>query len=371
MNDISSKADSPKMDRLQGMRVLVAVLDHRSLSAAATALGVSLPTVSRILTRLESELGVRLIARTTRGIAATDAGGLFYRHCEKILADIEAANSAVQRYSQAPVGELRITAPVTFGRHHVAPWIAPFLHRYPRMSVCLSLTDRCESLGEHKLDLGIRIAVIRTPAVTVKRLGYIQRAVVGSPEYFARHRPPERPQDLSGHSCMHFTPYHRYDEWTFNDHGRMIGIRIHGRIRTDNQEALMDAVLAGTGLAILPTWLVRRHLESGHLQRVLTEFEGPRTPVYAVFPRAGIPPNKVRAFVDFLAERYRQENTLLQDDNGPVEQKVRLNAATGGQLHSHGPAAEPNTTTHDAGNGYAPGSFPACETHQDSAIGAG
>src|SRR5262249_54876754 len=123
-----------RVDRLKGMRVLVAVLDTRSLSAAAVRLGLSLPAVSRILTELERELGVRLIARTTRGIAETDGGRLYYRRCQKILADIEDANSAVQAHSQAPVGELRVTAPVTFGRYHVAPSVAEFLERYPKLS---------------------------------------------------------------------------------------------------------------------------------------------------------------------------------------------------------------------------------------------
>jgi DNA-binding transcriptional LysR family regulator len=301
------------MDRLQAMRVLVAVLNRRSLSGAAATLGMSLPTVSRILAGLERDLGVRLVARTTRGIAETDGGSLYYRRCQRILADIDDANSAVQAHSQVPVGELRVTAPVTFGRYHVAPVVAQFLERYPRLSFYLSLTDRCESLSEQRLDLAIRIAIVRIQGVTVRRLGYIQRAVVGSREYFGTHAIPTHPRDLTAHNCMHFTHYLRADEWNFDDHGRTVSIRVRGRMRTDNQEALMDAVLAGAGLAVLPTWLIKKQLDSGHLQRVLTEFEAPRTPVYAVFPRRGPPPDKVRAFVDFLAERYRQQAILAPE----------------------------------------------------------
>src|SRR5262249_26288166 len=269
-----------------------------------------LPTVSRILTELERELGVRLIARTTRGIAETDGGRLYYRRCQKILADIEDANSAVQAHSQAPVGELRVTAPVTFGRYHVAPSVAEFLERYPKLCFYLSLTDRCESLSEQRLDVAIRIAAVRMQAATIRRLGYVQRAVVGSQQYFAKHPVPGHPRELSAHNCLHFTHYLRADEWNFEDQGRPVTVRVRGRLRTDNQEALLDAVLAGAGLAVLPTWLIKAPLESGRLQRVLTQFEGPRTPVYAVFPRRGPPPNKVRTFVDFLSERYRQEGIL-------------------------------------------------------------
>ena len=298
------------MDRLKGMRVLVAVLDTRSLSAAAVRLGMSLPTVSRILTELERELGVRLIARTTRGIAETDGGRLYYRRCQKILAEIDDANSAVQAHSQAPVGELRVTAPVTFGRYHVAPSVAEFLERYPKLSFYLSLTDRCESLTEQRLDVAIRIAAVRMQEATIRRLGYVQRAVVGSQEYFAKHSVPVHPRELSRHNCLHFTHYLRADEWNFEDQGQPVTVKVRGRLRTDNQEALLDAVLAGAGLAVLPTWLIKAPLENGRLQRVLTQFEGPRTPVYAVFPRRGPAPNKVRTFVDFLAERYRQEAIL-------------------------------------------------------------
>lgn len=301
------------MDHLQAMRVLVAVLDERSLSGAANKLGVSLPTVSRILAGLERNLGVRLIARTTRGINETDGGRLYYRRCQKILSDIDEANAAAQAHSQAPVGELRVTAPVTFGSYHVAPSVAEFLERYPRISFYLSLNDRVESLPEQRLDVAIRIAVVRTQAVTVRRLGYVQRAVVGSQEYFAKHSTPKHPRELADHNCMHFTYHLRADEWNFEDQGRSLNVRVRGRMRTDNQEALLDAVLAGAGLAVLPTWLIKKELDDGRLTRVLSEYEAARTPVYAVFPRPGPPPNKVRAFVDFLAERYDREGVLAPD----------------------------------------------------------
>lgn len=301
------------MDRLQAMRVFITVLDRRSLSAAAATLGMSLPTVSRTLGMLERELGVRLIARTTRGLSETDGGRLYYRRCQRILADIQDADASVQAHTQAPAGELRITAPVTFGRFHVAPPMAAFLERYPRLSCYLSLTDRCESLADQHLDVAIRVAVLRMQAVTVRRLGYVQRAVVGSKDYFDKYPLPKHPRELMRHNCMHFTHYSRADEWNFDDHGRALTVRVRGRVRANNQEVLMDAVLAGAGIAVLPTWLIKQKVATGELQRVLTEFEAPRTPVYAVFPTRGPPPNKVRAFVEFLAERYREQEVLSEE----------------------------------------------------------
>jgi DNA-binding transcriptional LysR family regulator len=298
------------LDRLHAMRVFLTVVERGSLSAAAVTLGMSLPTVSRMLTALERELGARLIARTTHGLTQTDAGRLYYRHCGEILEQVREAEAAVQSHSSVPTGELRVTAPVTFGRYHVSPCVADFLERFPRLSFYLLLSDHCESLSEQRLDVAIRIAEVREQGVAARRLGYVQRVVVGSRDYFKVHPPPKHPADLARHNCLHFTHYLRADEWSFYEGGRRIAVRVRGRMRTNNQEALVDAVAAGAGVAVLPAWLVRHGLGSGALQRVLTEYEAPRTPVYAVFPTRGPPPKKVRVFVEFLAERYRARGIL-------------------------------------------------------------
>jgi DNA-binding transcriptional LysR family regulator len=298
------------MDRLQAMRVFVGVVDAGSLSSAATRLETSLPTVSRTLGGLEQELGVKLIARNTHGLSLTDGGRLYYQRCTRILADLGEADAAVQSHSKVPTGELRITAPVTFGRHHVAPYLPEFLERHARVSFYLLLTDHCEPLAEQRLDLAIRVAALHDPNLTAARLGYVQRAVVGSPDYFKRRPVPAHPRELADHNCMHFTHYLRADEWTFQEEGRPLSVRVKGRLRANNQEALVDAVRAGAGLAMLPMWLVKSEVDSGRLRRVLGEFERPRTPVHAVLPNRGAAPGKVRAFIDFLATRYRELGIL-------------------------------------------------------------
>jgi DNA-binding transcriptional LysR family regulator len=302
-----------EMDRLRAMRVFATIIDRRSLSATAETLGISLPSVSRVLSALERELGVRLIARTTRGLTETDAGRLYYRRCLTILEEIREAETAVQSHAKAPAGELRLTAPVTFGRYHVAPSLAEFLERYPRLSFYLLLSDHCESLTEQRLDVAVRVAVLQKDTVTARRLGYVQRAVVGSRDYFSRYPVPSHPRELAQHNCMHFTHYLRADEWTFQEQGRKITVRVKGRLRTNNQEALLDAVLAGAGLAVLPTWLAHEALNRGRLLRVLAQYEAPRTPVYAVFSAQGPPPKKVRVFVEFLGEHYREKGILSSD----------------------------------------------------------
>ena len=308
------------------MRVFMAVVDRGSLSAAAAALGTSLPTVSRMLGALERELGVRLISRTTHGLTQTDAGRLYYRQCGEILEQIRAAEAAIQSHARVPSGELRVTAPVTFGRYHVAPYVTEFLERFPQLSFYLLLSDHCEALPEQHLDVAIRIAVVREQNLAARRLGYVQRVVVGSPEYFRKHPTPVHPRDLAQHNCLHFTHYLRADEWAFHEEGRRITVRVRGRMRANNQEALVDAVLAGAGLAVLPAWLVRDALKSGALERVLTEYEAPRTPVHAVFATRGAPPKKVRVFVDFLAERYRELGILSSEVGSPVSGGATLRA---------------------------------------------
>jgi DNA-binding transcriptional LysR family regulator len=298
------------------MRMFTAVMDLRSLSAAARLLGVSLPTVSRTVSALEKQLAVRLVARTTHGLTETDAGRLYYRHCRRILEEIKEAESAVQMHAKVPTGELRVTAPVTFGRYHVAPTVAEFLDRYARLSVYLLLSDHCESLSQQGLDVAIRVAALREPALSARRLGYVRRVVVGSREYFARQPVPVHPRDLRLHNCLHYTHYSRSDEWTFRERGREIRVRVHGRMRSNNQDALLDALLAGAGVAMVPAWLVGDPLLQGRLQRVLAEFEAPRTPVYAVFASHGSPPGKVRAFVEFLARRYQERSVLAAQTSG-------------------------------------------------------
>jgi DNA-binding transcriptional LysR family regulator len=310
------------LDRLQAMRVFMTVVDRRTLSAAATTLGMSLPTVSRVLAALERELGVRLIARTTHRLTQTDAGRVYYRQCAEILEQIRDAEAAVQAHARVPSGELRVTAPVTFGRYHVSPSVAEFLKRFPHLSFYLLLSDHCESLAEQRLDVAVRVAVLREQSLAASRLGYVQRVVVGSKEYFEKHPLPGHPRELAHHNCLHFTQYSPAAEWAFHENGRRITVRVGARMRTNNQEALLDAVLAGAGLAVLPTWLIREALDNGSLQRVLTEFEAPRTPVYAVFPSRGPPPNKVRLFVEFLGQRYRERGLLSTEPRGPERRRA-------------------------------------------------
>lgn len=298
------------MNRLEAMAIFVEVIDKGSLSAAARSLRVSLPTVSRVLSSLEKELGVRLLVRSTRGFRETESGHLYYDRCRKILADVRLADREAQGLQPVPTGELRITAPVLYGQRHVAPVVAKFLDLHPKVSADLLLNDQIEPLAEQRIDLAVRVGGAHSSHATVRSLGSIQRVVVASVGYLERHDAPMKPRDLVHHNCLLFTHYFHADEWRFRYRGRDVAVPVRGRLRTNNQEALLQAVLAGAGVALLPDWLVRVHVASGLLKVLLDDCIGPSTPVHAVFPTPGSQPRIVRAFVDLLADHYRRERIL-------------------------------------------------------------
>jgi DNA-binding transcriptional LysR family regulator len=306
----NSKEWGAVVNRLDAMGIFVEVIDKGSLSAAARSLRVSLPTVSRVLTSLETELGVRLLVRSTRGFRETECGQLYYDRCRKIMADVRLADREAQGLQPVPTGELRITAPVLYGQRHVAPVVARFLDLHPKVSADLLLNDQIEPLAEQRIDVAVRVGGSHSPRATVRSLGFIQRVVVASTGYLEHHAAPVKPRDLVHHNCLLFTHYFHADEWRFRYRGRDVAVPVGGRMRTNNQEALLQAVLAGAGVALLPDWLVRTHVASGLLTVLLDDCVGPRTPVHAVFPTSGSQPRTVRAFVDLLADHYRRERIL-------------------------------------------------------------
>jgi DNA-binding transcriptional LysR family regulator len=184
---------------------------------------------------------------------------------------------------------------------------------HPGISCYLSLTDHCVPLKEQRFDVAIRVAPLKDENLSARRLGFLHRIVVGAKTYLARHGVPRTPEDLKRHNCIQFTNYARGDEWPFSDNGHLLSVRVEGRLRADDQEAVLESVLAGAGLALLPGWLVQAHIEQGCLEQVLSDFDPPRTPVHAVFPTPGAPPGKVRALVDFLHESYRSRAVLSAD----------------------------------------------------------
>jgi DNA-binding transcriptional LysR family regulator len=288
------------MDRLDELAVLVAVIDEGSLVAAARRLRRSPPAVTRALAALEGRVGARLVARTTRQLSPTEAGR---KLADESRALLSAYDQAVAESSPAPVrGLVRITAPVQFGRRHVAPLVTAFLKKFPDTQVELVLNDRHLDLIEEGLDLAIRIGPLSDSSLLVRRVGEVTRVLVASPGYLTRRGTPARPADLAGHDTIFSTSVSRAIEWRFGPRQRTI-VRLSPRLLVNDVDAQLAAARGGQGIARLLSYQVFEDLEAGRLIRLLPPFEPPPLPVQLVhMSRAYVQP-KVRAFLDLAAEQ--------------------------------------------------------------------
>jgi len=289
------------VDRLDELAVLVAVVDQGSLVGAARRLRRSAPAVTRALSALEQRVGARLIERTTRRLAATEAGRSLAEESRALLSAYE---GAVADISPAPVrGLLRITAPVQFGRRHVAPLVTAFLRKFPETQVELVLHDRYLDLIEEALDVAVRIGALADSSLLVRRVGEVRRLVVASPDYLARRGTPMKPAELTAHDTIFSTSSWGPVEWRFGSRGRTTVVRLAPRLLANDVEARLDAARAGHGIARVLSYQVAEDLAAGRLVRVLRAFEPPPLPVQLVAASRPHMPPKIRAFLDLAAEQ--------------------------------------------------------------------
>jgi DNA-binding transcriptional LysR family regulator len=294
------------MDRLDAMRVFVAVAGAGSLSAAARWLGAPLTTVSRKVMALEEQLGVRLITRTTRRLALTEPGRRYLAACRRVLADLDEAERSLLGEHGEPRGELAVTAPIVFGRLHVLPVVADFLRSFPQVDVRLLLLDRNVDLIEEGQDVAVRIGALPDSTLIATRVGAIRRIVCASPAYLERRGLPEAPEDLADHDCITFTPVGQPDRWVFPGERGERRVPIHSRLVVNTAEAAVDAAVAGLGIACVLSYQAARPIADGALQLLLDDCAPLAMPVSLVHREARLPPAKVRSFVSFAAIRLRQ-----------------------------------------------------------------
>ena len=292
------------LDTLVGMAVFARVVDDGGFSAAARRLGLSKSAVSKQVAALEDRLGARLLNRTTRRMSLTEAGSALIERCRRVLAEAEAAEDAVGMLQGAPAGVLRVAAPMTFGTMHLAPAIPDFLERHPGVSIDLSLNDRMIDLVEEGFDVAVRIARLADSSLMARKLAPMRRIMAASPDYLARRGVPARLADLAGHDCLSYSYIATGDEWSFTGPDGEQSVRPSGRLRANNGEVLRAAALAGTGIATMPTFIAGPDLAAGRLVRVLPDYDNCSGAIYAVWPSDRHPSPKLRAFVDFLAERF-------------------------------------------------------------------
>lgn len=293
------------MDRLDELAVLLAVFDQGSLVAAARRLRRSPPAITRALATLEERVGVRLVERTTRRIAVTEAGRALAEQARVLLNGYDAA---VAGSEPTPVrGLIRVTAPVQFGRLHVAPLVVDFLDAFPESQVELVLHDRNLDLIEERLDLAVRIGVLSDSTLLVRRVGEVRQMLVASPAYVARRGAPEKPADLARHETIFGTATAGLLEWRLGSGARSAGVRLAPRLLVNDIEAQLVAARAGRGIARVLSYQVVDALASGALVRVLETFEPPPIPVQLVTASRTHMAPKVRAFLDYAAERLGRE----------------------------------------------------------------
>jgi len=292
------------MDRIESVAIFVEVAERRSFAAAARRLARSAAAVTRAVGELETRLGVRLLNRTTRAVSLTEAGDRFLAGARRVLADFEEIERAAAGEGAAPRGELRITAPILFGRLHALPIVTEFLDRFAEVSVALSLIDRPVDLVEEGLDVAVRIGALAESSAVATRVGTVRRIVVASPGYVTQHGTPLSPGDLGAHAVIAFSG--GADHWVFRNEQRETSIAIRPRLAVTTAAAALDAVGAGFGIARVLSYQAAADIAHGSLLRLLAPYEGDELPIHLLYPGGRHPPPKLRAFLDFAKPRLRR-----------------------------------------------------------------
>lgn len=293
------------MDLLAAMRLFTTAVDAGSFSEAGRRLGLTPSSVSRQIGGLEAHLCARLLHRTTRRLALTEAGRLFDRRARHILAEAAEATRAVADLDATPRGTLKVNLPVAFGTLQIAPLLPRFLAETPGVELDLTFSDDFVDVIDGGYDVVLRIGALKDSSLIARKLADNRRIIYGSPEYLARHGRPERPEDLAHHRCLLF----KYQPgeaqvWRLSRPEGMVEVAVGGPIRANNSTTLTEAAVQGAGLAMLSTWLVGDHVRQGRLVPLFTEYRttptGAQSGIFAVYPPARQAAPKVRAFIDFL-----------------------------------------------------------------------
>ena len=291
------------MDALTDIAVFVRVVERGSFTLAANDLALSRAVVSKYLSRLEDRLGARLLHRTTRRLSLTEAGATLFEASRGALERIEEAEAVVAQFQSKPRGRLRVSAPMSFGILHLGPAMADFARAYPEITLDVRLDDRFVNLVEDGFDVAVRIGALTDSSLVARKLAVTRALACASPAYLAEHGEPETPEDLATHNCLVYS--YLADLWRFTaPDGREIPVAVKGSLRINNGIVLAEAAVAGHGILVTPSFYVAPLLRSGRLKQVLASYKVKEIGIHAVYPQRGHVPPKVRAFVDFLVQRF-------------------------------------------------------------------
>lgn len=288
------------MDRIDALNTFVAVAELRGFAPAARRLGLSRPAVTRLVASLEAWLGTRLLQRTTRKVALTDAGARFLERVRRILSDLAEAEDVARADRSEPTGHLVVSAPHLFGRLHVAPLMCAYLARYPAVVGELLLADRLVNLVEEGVDLAVRIGQLADSSLVMRLVGHTRRVVVGAPGYLSRRGTPRRPGDLERHDLIQFTGVSPVAEWRFTKRRDEVRAPISPRFLTNSADAAIALAERGGGLTMVLAYQVVDSLREGRLQVVLQGFEPAPFPIQLIYPSGRLLSAKVKAFAELV-----------------------------------------------------------------------
>ncbi|MFD1910697.1 LysR family transcriptional regulator [Halodurantibacterium flavum] len=293
---------------IEELRTFIEVADAGGVTAAAQRLGISKSIVSRRLARLEMDLGVQLLARTTRGAGLTEAGETFRNYAARVTAEIDEAKETILPAGELR-GRLRVSAPLSFATTHLAPFLAKFAQQHPNLHVHTCYSDRHVDLVAEGYDCAIRLGYLPDSYMIAKRIGPIFGRLVATPDYISSRGAPETPYDLLSHECL----MQGTESWHFMDEDKIVTVRPRGRFKADNGTALVAAALAGLGIAMLPEGLVMEYLESGMLINVMERYPVRPAGLFVVRPPSSHPARKVRVFTEMLIEEFARASEFRTD----------------------------------------------------------
>jgi DNA-binding transcriptional LysR family regulator len=296
------------MENIQALRLFIRVVDLGSFSKAAAELGIGQPAATKQVRRMESQLGARLLHRTTHGVTPTEIGLLYYDKCKLIAQHVEEAESVAALLQTQVQGALRINTSVAFGRRVLAPLVMQFMRLNPQLQIDLGCDDRYVNLVEQGIDVAIRMGRLSDSSLGSRYLGLNPWAVVAAPDYLAEHGTPQAPKDLKDHNALIYSTVQGDARWPFSGpQGRSLSVPVRGQLRSNNLSTLLVAAREGMGVAALPRYVAEESLRKGSLVTVLDDWQLPAQEIHAVFPSPRLVPAKVTRFVEWLQGQFDQD----------------------------------------------------------------
>jgi len=297
------------MGILTYLETFAAVVDKGSFTAAAEALEISKPVVSKQVSSLEKHLGVQLLHRTTRRLHLTEAGEVFARYAQRIVAEAREAEQSVLPLQSDPQGTLRISAPESLAMSLLPEALLGFQRRFQKVELDVRISGHFVDLVEQGIDVALRVGALEDSSMIARRLMECRFHVCASPQYWERHGIPEHPNDLRNHNCLVYSQSPKAGTWSFKDkNGDVIGVKVNGNLRSGTGKLLLDAAINAQGVFLGPTYMVVHAVREAQLNPVLEDYYRPSTGLFAVYPHSKLVSSKVRAFVDYLVESWTGVN---------------------------------------------------------------